>query len=675
MIRTSGRLISFRYRTLLYGTGPALLVLLLVLVLPVDGTGAGNALSRNRAGWDYLSKGNISRAIVQFRHSLRDNPRFVSSLAGLGRCYYESGVYEEAIDLFNRAIRLDSANTDALMGLGLVYTRMGRYSDALEFFEKVLKINEDNHDARYGIARAYYSMGKVVWAKRKIETILQMNPYHFDTLLLYAEIKAGEGRLRDARGLVDKAITARGDSPEGFVRFAEIMYRDYYLTENSDSLVEAQDYLKRALSIEPDYYRANYLTGYMSLAGGKYAEGLDYLKRCGESTEDLRVLYGQALCSDRLNQPDQALAGFLRALDLHPSDSILRARIEDFLVTRDYSSVHPVRVMLCRQEMELARNRMKKSLSEEAILYLRKSILLNPMDRIPRDGLMEYYDALGYQSFLIEELKECQRMFPGTGYQNRLTAEIMRRRKNIIYREGMSSDEMQRDVPRVLVMDFTSRGDVAGHPDGGAVVAGNLSFALEQFGRMRPVGFRKRAQLTSGVRTDGDHLSDALDLVAEKINRKEIDKIDFIVTGEYQEGGDFLTLTARLLDVKRSIIIGEFTLTSYGKESLSQIVMRSARRIYDMMPFGGRILKVAEDGIVVNLGLFDGVVPGDMLVVPKYDSSTSDRDDMRTRLYFTVKESETQVCLASAPSSAQLDDLDSRDRTYPLKKRRAKMIE
>lgn len=653
---------------------PALAVII-CFCIQSDGAGAGNALSRNRAGLEYLAKGNITRAIVQFRHSLRDNPRFVSSLTGLGRCYYESGVYGEAIDLYNRALRLDASNTDALMGLGLVYTKMGRYTDALEFFEKVLKITEDNHDARYGIARAYYSMGKTVWARRKIESILQMNPYHFDTLLLFAEIKAGEGRLREARNLIEKAITVRGDSPEGFVRFSEIMYRDYYLNENNDSLAEAQDYLKKALSLEPGHYRANYLSGYLSLSAGQYAEAMDYLKRCGESVEDPRILYAMGLCQDRQDRADAALADYLRALDSLPSDSILRSRIEDFLVARDYSSVHPARVMLCRQEMDLARNRMKKSLSEEAILYLRRSILLNPMDRNPREGLMEYYEAMGYHLFQIDELKELQRMFPGTSYQDRLATEIMRRRKDLSHREGFSGEEIQRDVPRVLVMDFTSRGDIARHPDGGAVIAGNLSFALEQFGRMKPVGFRKRAQLAAGVRTDGDHLSDALDLVAERVKKKEIDSVDFLVTGEYQEGGDFLTLTARLLDVKRSIIIGEFTLTSYGRESLSQIVIRSARRVYDMIPFRGRVLKVTDDGIVVNLGLFDGIAPGDLLAVPKYDSAAPDRDDIHTRLYFTVKECDTIMCIAAPPVPVQLDDLDSRDRAYPMKKRRARLIE
>ena len=47
--------------------------------------------------------------------------------------------------------------------------------------------------------------------------------------------------------------------------------------------------------------------------------------------------------------------------------------------------------------------------------------------------------------------------------------------------------------------------------------------------------------------------------------------------------------------------------------NLSRLALRAARRIYSAVPYRGRVLSAGDDAIVVNLGSFDGVSPGDLL--------------------------------------------------------------
>ena len=92
------------------------------------------------------------------------------------------------------------------------------------------------------------------------------------------------------------------------------------------------------------------------------------------------------------------------------------------------------------------------------------------------------------------------------------------------------------------------------------------------------------------------------------------------------------------------------------------------------MPFRGRILKMKEDGIVANVGLFDGISPGEKLVIYKFRNDPGPGDRLRKKIVLTVKESDTLVSYAEPQKAADMDAIGSTDIVFPLKKRRAKLI-
>jgi len=632
-----------------------------------------NAVSYNKEGWEYLKQSENRRAIFSFKNALKLNPHYEMALLGLADAYFEVGVYDEALILYEKVRKLNIKSEKALTGIAFIFIEQGKFTRALEYFEKALEISQENMEAHYGIAYLYYSMDRIVWAKRKIDGILKMAPYHYKTLLLMADIKSEEKRLNEARQYVQKAIDAQSEAAPAFIKMGRIYFQDYLNTGNKDSLSEAVYYLQNALSIHPGSYQANREMGLVSYYEKNYAAAIEHFKRALEINATPSLLYSLADCHDRAGDQDTSLDYFLKAYKAAPADPFLKSRFEQFLVTRDYAMGHPARNMFNKDNYYFAQKAMKLNMPDEVIMYLRRTLLLNPMNREAREVLMKYYAGLDYDRFVIDELKELQRINPDNSVRERLSTAILKRRNRLYHQEGYSAEMPPRDVPRVLVMDFISGGSVSSHPDAGEVIAADMSFVLQQFGRLDPIPMRKRTAV-HGLRSDDDHFTDSLDRMDALIKEGTLEPFDFLLFGDYLERGDRLILTVNIMDYRKGIIIDTFTVSDGSRESLQRVCLRAARHVYGVIPFKGRILKLKDEGIVVNLGLFDGMKPGDKLVIYKY-ADLSNKNRIKDKLIFTIDRADMDVSYAVPQKKDVLLEIDPSDEVFPLERRRARRVE
>ncbi len=667
--------------------GIVLVLLILHYVVTVNNAAGKNAISISREGWTYLRKGDTYKAIDRFKSALEKNPDYKNALLGLAGAYYQTEAFEESIKLYNRVLRLQSSSVEAFVGMGLSLTRLGRYRQAIDKFSRAERISESNINAKYGLAYLYYLMGKKTWAKRKLKSILRISPYHYNSILLMADIKGSENRLAEARSLIRKAIDINGEAVAGYTKLGEILLRDYLQNNNKDSLAEAKEALRNALLIQPLDYNANRIMGNVFLieavrfsgdTGIKedlFNETIKYFKNALRVIRNSTILYSLAVSYDLADQRDPALNYFLLSLKRSPYDSILIGRLEDFLVLHDYKIGHPARVMLNKERYNRSLRSMKKNLPDEVLLYLRRALLMNPMHREAREALADYYSVLGYNRFYINEIKSLLRLFPGKKYQDRLSAAIIRRRKRLYHTEGFSSEIPPRDVSRVVVLDFSSEGRITDHPDAGEVIGSMISFAMKQFGRMEPVGIRQRALLVRELINDGGYIDRSLEKIRKKIRSGTLGPIDHVVYGSYIENGNNISIHCKLLEFHSGVVIGTFNISESGKNNLPKLALRVVKKIYSMIPFKGRVLKLKDNAIIVNLGKFDGILPGRKLVIYKYNNPSGKGKALKRRLIFTVKESDTIISLATPQKITDLDEIYASDPVYPLKNRRAKRIE
>jgi len=651
----------------------ALLLALFLFMISPGIVFTKSALQYTDEGKNYLQRGDYRKAVISFRNALQKNQSHFEALIGIGEAYYRLEAPTEALRAYEQALRIKAASPEALTGIGFIMVEMGNSRRAIEYFNRALKVSRETLDAHYGLAWLYYSMDKMIWARRKAEYILGMSPLHFKTLLLMAHILSRDNDLEGARKYAWKAIDSQPEMTDGYIALSRIMFRDFTITENSDSRDEALKALQNALVINSSSPDANNLKGIMEWYGGRYNEAAGYFQKALEEKATAPFMYSLGISLDGAGKTDEALKSFLQALKLNPGDGILQSRLEQFMVLRDVKVGHPARTMFFRENFDTGKERMKQNLPDEAVLYLRRTLLLNPMSREARELLMGYYEALDYNRFYIDELKELQRLYPGISTRDRLTAAVYKRRDRMYHREGFAGDDIPRDVPRILVLDFQSDEGVSTHPDIGRVLAFDLTWALSQFGRQVPAPVRLREKV-SGLAMTPAHFAGTLDRLEEMIKNKTLPPFEYLVYGSCSEQGDSTALKVKLMDFRTGVIMGESAMKESGRFALPRLSLRIARRLFAMVPFRGRVLKLKEKSIVVNLGLFDGLKKGEKLVINKINPG-SKKYRISKRLIFTVTSIDTLVAEAVPLRRENLQLINSRDRVEVLKKRRARLLE
>jgi Tfp pilus assembly protein PilF len=348
-------------------------------------------------------------------------------------------------------------------------------------------------------------MGKDIWAKRKLETIFRMNPYHYESLILLAEIKMREKRFDEAKNALEKAINAIPERPESYAALGELHLGRYRATDDADELSDAFREFQNALSKHNEHVASNRYLGILSLLKGDYQAAAKHFAIAREAVpENAPTHYNCAIARDKSGDVEAAHADFSKAMKRFPDDNFISAGFEDFLIAREYKMGHPSRVRRGDAQFEKAIRAQKLNLADVALFHSRKAVLLNPLKREARTFLKDYYYAQDFYRFYLDELKDLERIFPEEGYQEKLNIAVIKRRERLYHRAGYAQEEPPRHVPVVLVLDFIPRNVVPAYFDAGRVMANQLTFALGQFGRMRAMHMRDREALLGPILFDDD---------------------------------------------------------------------------------------------------------------------------------------------------------------------------
>ncbi len=636
-----------------------------------------NAMYFNKIGWESLEKNEVLKAILYFKRAIRQNPNYREALIGIGKSYLKTEAYEEAAKFFEKALRLDNQNAAAVTGLAFSMSGMGRYSEAIDLFEKAHTLDGNSIEPHYGIASIYFGMGKDIWAKRKLESIFKINPYHYESLVLLSEIKVREKRFAESKSALEKAINASPERPEAYIALGALHLGKYRATEDADELADASREFQNALSKQNENVAAHRYSGMLALLKGEYATAAAHFAAARDAVpENAPAHYNCAVALDRSGNIDAAHADYSKAIKRFPYDSILSAGFEDFLIAREYKMGSPSRVHRGEVHYEKAMRAQKFNLSDLAFFHSRRAALLNPLKREARKFIKDFYFAQDYYSFYLDELKDMERIFPDDGYREQLNIAIIKRREKLYHRAGFAYEEPPRDVPVVLVLDFSPKNVVPSYFDAGRVIANQLTFALGQFGRMKALNIRERESILGPIVFSDEYVEKNIDTIQRLIREGKLSRVDYIVYGSFLEGPDNIWCTFSLMNFHNGTIIGDFVISENGHDALQKLAVRSARKLYDYIPYEGRIMKISDDGLIVNLGLYDGVNKDDLLVIYK-KRPAGERKTLLGTSKIIVKVSEADTLLSSVVPVKQsdIDLLELNDHVYPLQKRRARKLD
>lgn len=634
-----------------------------------------NAIYHNKKGWESLQAGNAYSAIVSFQGALSQNPKYKESLLGLGYAYVQTQGYNESIKLFDKVLKLYPDNEQALMGMAKAYTGLGRYKEAMKLYDRLNELSYANNESRYGMAYLYYKMGKMLWAKRLCDRILQNDPYYYDALLLYADIKAKDKRVDDAIDFVKKAIDAKDDYPDAFVKLAEMLYLKYVYSGDSAYLLQATDELQKALVMNKTHLQANRDMGFLLYVQGDYQNAITYYESIVKNYPYIvnnEILYNVGLMYELTGNIMKALEYYTKALSKDNLNSMIAMKMRQLSLLEHIKIGHPVRIQSSNDDFASSQELRKKGFPDLSMLFLRLSLALNPNNITAHQELLRIYETLGYFELYYDEIKKMHSINPTQKSQDLMSIAVFQRRDKLFFKLGYDKEEIPRDVPKVLVLDFTPDVPVPAFADAGSVLANSINFAMGQFGRYQNFPMSQRLSIIKSL--SSNNLDDILKNLNDKMNDNEIPQISYLLYGEYNLSGRYIECNAKLMDAKTGVVIAHFTVSDNSKYSTHTISIDLAKKMYDTIPFRGKIISYSEDMAVINLGTIDGIETGALLETYVENEDTIEQDQLRKKVVFKVTEAGTLISLVKPVNSKDIDLIAKGSEVYPVEKKRAKKI-
>ncbi len=634
-----------------------------------------NAIYYNKKGWESLELGNSYSAIVAFQNALAQNPKYKESLLGLGYAYLHTEGYTESVKLFDAVLKLYPNNEQALLGMAKAYTGLGRYREAMKIYDTLNELSYTNNESRYGMAYLYYKMGKMLWAKRMLNRILQNDPYYYDALLLYADIKAKDKRFDDAIEFVKKAIDARETYPDAFAKLAELLYLEYYYYGDKAYVNQAIDELQKALIINKTHLQANRDMGYLLYVQGDYQNAMTYYEAIVTHYPKIasnEILYNLGLMYEYKGDINQSLTYFQKALLKDNLNSLIAMKMRQLSLLEHIKIGHPVRIQSSIDDFTSSQELRKKGFPDLSMLFVRLSLALNPNNATARQELMRIYETLGYYELYYNEIKKMHTLNPTQKTQDMMSIAVMKRRDKLFFRLGYDKEELPRDVPLVLVLNFTPVVAVPAFVDAGSVIANAINFAMGQFGRYQNFPLTQRQAIVTDFASN--NLDDILTILNDKINSNELPLISYILYGEYTLSGKYIEVDAKLMDVKTGVVIAHYNESDNTKYSLQTVSLDIAKNLYNTIPYWGKIQSYSDDMVSVNLGSIDGIGNDSILETFVDNEDTIDYEKPRKKVILQVKEVDTRVLLAKPINPKDIDLLSKGQEVYPVSKRRAKKI-
>jgi len=123
-----------------------------------------------------IERGELERAIGQFKKVLRIDPDFVEAHNNIGSLKAWQGEYGDAIVYYDKALSIEPGFTPAMMGLGNSLDLYGRRKEAIEVFYKILEGEPDYANAYVSLGNALFKAGRMDKAIKNYKKALTIDP-------------------------------------------------------------------------------------------------------------------------------------------------------------------------------------------------------------------------------------------------------------------------------------------------------------------------------------------------------------------------------------------------------------------------------------------------------------------------------------------------------------------
>jgi tetratricopeptide (TPR) repeat protein len=191
-----------------------------------------------------------------------DGERWLAAQAGIGRSLIKSGADSAAGEFFDGLVADDpQATVDLRLAEGQVFTDVGQPRRALEVYDEALHSVPDNQDLLYARALLLEQAGDAKAAESDFAVILKLAPDDADALnALGYTLTLHTTRYREAQSYIQRALTLQPDDPAIMDSMGWVEHR---LGQDAQALA----YLQKAYAVQPDPEIAAHLVEVMLATG------------------------------------------------------------------------------------------------------------------------------------------------------------------------------------------------------------------------------------------------------------------------------------------------------------------------------------------------------------------------------------------------------------------------
>jgi len=208
-----------------------------------------------------LARGERGRAQEAFVRALQVNPRHSRSLLRLAELRVQRGELADAEAMYRQVLAIDDRLPEPWVGLGDVLERQGRHDDAASVLEHALELDPRDLVARYDLGVVRMQQGRWAEARAAYERVLELAPDH-----AFARNNLGTvfSRLGDRQSALDcyrRVAAAEPRHVESRVNLGSLL-----LDEGKPA--EALAFLEEAVALAPGLEPAQFLLAKATFANG-----------------------------------------------------------------------------------------------------------------------------------------------------------------------------------------------------------------------------------------------------------------------------------------------------------------------------------------------------------------------------------------------------------------------
>jgi len=250
--------------------------------LPID-------IKKHKGHWEFLKEQLGVPKITESEYQVHYN---------LGMTYRHKGLFDEAKREFDECLRLKGDNPELNVVLGEVCIYMDRLDDAVKYLRYALDSEFDSIRCANALGVAYCLKGEPDEAIELFHKVLAMQEEFAPALNNIGVCQFHRGRIEESCEWFTKAMERgnsdgrfnlgmyylkQGNHDEALKLFSDDTADDYFgkglVYVELAQYDEATDFFNKTLSVVPNHAGAHYNIGFILTKLGKYAQGLDYIRK------------------------------------------------------------------------------------------------------------------------------------------------------------------------------------------------------------------------------------------------------------------------------------------------------------------------------------------------------------------------------------------------------------